>query len=335
MSETAFHRLPWQEGAWDRLWQARRQQRLPHALLFTGPMGVGKSAFALALAQSLICESPGGQGEACGQCRHCHLFRAGTHPDFRRVEPEEDSNSGEIKIEIIRRLAEKSVMTASGRGHKVVIVRPADRMNSAAANSLLKTLEEPTAGTLLMLLTDHPSRLLPTIRSRCQNLVFSPPARDEALQWLQGRVNDGDPGLLLDLAGGAPFKAMAMDRREILLSRLEMLTAFLSLGKNQADPVKLAENWSKHDIKQLLEWLTGWIIDMLRLQVGCESPQLFNRDQRSTLQNTAKRLNSILLHRFLARVYEIGNLTDANLNPQLMLEKLLIEWNACLRQAKR
>lgn len=335
MHEAAFHRLPWQQDAWNRLLQARSQQRLPHALLFAGPMGVGKTSFALALAQSLLCESPLEQGEACGQCRHCHLFQAGTHPDFRRVEPEEESKSGEIKIDIIRRLTERATMTASGGGYKVVVIRPADRMNSAAANSLLKTLEEPTAGTLLMLLTDHPSRLLPTIRSRCQRFVFSPPARDEALQWLQGRVNEGDPGLLLDLAGGAPLKALAMDQREILMTRLEMLTAFLSLAKNKTDPVKLAEVWSKQDSKQLLEWLTGWIIDMLRLQVGQQPPVLFNRDQRSTLQSTAERLNSNLLQRFLAQVYETRNLADANLNPQLMLEKLLIEWNACLRQATR
>ncbi len=335
MDKVAHQRLPWQQGIWNRLQQARQQGRLPHAMLFAGPEGVGKASFAYALAQSLLCDSADEQGEPCGRCRHCHLLQAGTHPDFRLIGPEEGSKSGEIKIDTIRGLTEGAALTAQSGGHKVVIIRPADRMNSAAANSLLKTLEEPTADTILLLLTDHPSRLLPTIRSRCQQFAFAQPAAEVSIPWLEKQGSAADPQTLLSLAGGAPLKALALDNAETLAARREMLHAFVGLGGKRTDPVKLAADWSKYDIRQLMGWLTGWVIDMLRLQASRQPPLLFNRDERQTLQDIAERLNSHLLQRFLGQVYEVGKLTESNLNPQLMLEKLLIEWNACLRQAYR
>lgn len=334
MDELAPQHLPWQQTIWDRLQQARQQQRLPHALLFTGPEGVGKTCFAHAFAQSLLCVSPSGAGEPCGRCRHCQLFLAGNHPDLQLIGPEEGSKSGEIKVDRIRALTEGASLTAKSGGHKVVIIRPAERMNGAAANSLLKTLEEPTANTVLILLTDHPSRLLPTIRSRCQRFVFTPPATEQAIAWLQGRIQAGDPHTLLALASGAPLKALDMDNPEILEQRRAALQAFLGLAQKRTDPVKLADQWTKYDIKRLMEWLTGWIIDMLRLQVSATPPILFNRDEGQTLQRLAERLNSQLLQRFLGQVYAVRNLTDSNLNPQLMLERLLLEWHACLRQAR-
>lgn len=333
MGKLTYQRLPWQLDIWNRLQQARRQKRLPHAMLFAGPEGVGKASFAHAFAQSLLCTDPDEQGEPCGHCRHCHLFQAGNHPDMQLVSPEEGSKSGEIKIDTIRNLTRGATLTAQSGGYKVTIIKPAERMNSAAANSLLKTLEEPTADTVLMLLSDHPSRLLPTIRSRCQQFAFPHPKQAEAIQWLETRLGSADAKTLLYLAGGAPLKALDMDSAEILSKRQAMLRAFIGLRQNRLDPVKLAAEWSKHDNKQLMEWLTGWIIDMLRLQVSREPPLLYNWDERQALQPMAERLNSEMLQRFLAKVYDMQNLADSNLNPQLMLEKLLIEWHACLRQA--
>ncbi len=333
MTELNFQRLPWQQGIWSRLQQARQQQRLPHAMLFVGPEGVGKENFALALAQSLLCKAPDIQGEPCGECRHCHLLLAGNHPDFQRISPEEGAKSNEIKIDMIRRLTRVAALTAQSGGYKVVIVKPAERMNSAAANSLLKTLEEPAADTVLMLLSDHPSRLLPTVRSRCQKFAFPHPGQEEAVAWLESCSSSGDAKNLLHLAGGAPLKALRMDDAETLTKRLELLKTFIDLGQDRLDPVKIAAEWSKQDLTQLMEWLTGWIIDMLRLQVTEQPPSLYNWDQKQALQRFAQQLNSGLLQRFLIQVYEVRDLIQGNLNPQLMLEQLLIDWHACLRQA--
>jgi DNA polymerase-3 subunit delta' len=177
--------------------------------------------------------------------------------------------------------------------------------------------------------------LLPTIRSRCQRFAFVLPARDEAIAWLQERVRSEQPQTLLDLAGGAPLRALAMDDPEVLTQYRQALRAFLDLAQAHADPVKLAEQWTKYDNKRLVEWLLGWVIDILRLKVSADPPMLFNRDEMQTLQHAVEGLNSRMLQRFLSRVYEVRNLIESNLNPQLMWERLLLEWHACLQQAAR
>jgi DNA polymerase-3 subunit delta' len=298
-------------------------------LLFSGPRGVGKERFALAFAQSLLCHHSDDEGRPCGACRHCHLLHSGSHPDFQWVGPDAESKSGEIKIEAIRALAGGAVLTAQSGGHKVVLIQPAHRMNTPAANSLLKTLEEPTRDTLLMLLTDQPARLLPTIRSRCQQVLFETPAPAVSLTWLEGKVSHSDGATLLALASGAPLLALELDDAELLAAREQMLKQFLSLGSSRHDPVALAGAWSGFDPRLLLEWLCSWVIDLLRLQTVTQPPQLFNQDQVQALQGVADKINSEALHRYLGLLYDARGLIDSNLNPQLMLEKLLIEWRAC------
>lgn len=326
----AIHtRLPWQNEQWSRLQQARRQQRLPHALLFSGPRGVGKEQFALALAQSMLCPDRDEEGRPCGVCRHCHLLHAGNHPDMRWVKPEAESKSGEIKIDTIRDLTSGASLTAQSGGHKLVLIQPAHRMNTAAANSLLKTLEEPTRDTLIILITDQPARLLPTIRSRCQQVLFQTPPQAESLDWLKEKVSHSDGATLLALASGAPLLALEMDDEELLAARDRMLKQFLSLGGPREDPIALAGSWQGFDGRLLLEWLSGWVIDLLRLKSSSHPPHLFNQDKAQALQDLADKLNSEALHRYLRLVYEARSLLDGNLNPQLVLEKLLIEWRAC------
>jgi DNA polymerase-3 subunit delta' len=321
--------LPWQNDQWERLQQARRQGRLPHALLFSGPRGVGKEQFALAYAQSMLCPDRDEEGRPCGVCRHCHLLHAGSHPDMHRVGPDTESKSGEIKIDTIRALTSGASLTAQSGGHKLVLVEPAHRMNTAAANSLLKTLEEPTKDTLIILLTDQPARLLPTVRSRCQQLLFQIPPQAESLAWLKDKVSHNDGATLLALASGAPLLALEMDDAELLAARERMLKQFLSLGGQSQDPIALAGAWQGFDRRLLLEWVSGWVIDLLRLKNASQPPHLFNQDQAQALQDLADKLNSETLHRYLRLVYEALSLIDSTLNPQLVLEKLLIEWRAC------
>ncbi len=328
--DRAIHtRLPWQQEQWDRLQQARRQGRLPHALLFSGPRGVGKQRFALAFVQSVLCRDSDTEGRPCGVCRHCHLLHSGSHPDLQWVGPDAESKSGEIKIEAIRALAGGAALTAQSGGHKVVVIEPAHRMNTSAANSLLKTLEEPTRDTLIVLLTDQPARLLPTIRSRCQQVLFRAPSPEDSLAWLEDKVKHADGATLLALASGAPLLALQLDDPELLAARGRMLSQFLALGKPREDPVALAGAWGGFDNRLLLEWLSGWIIDLIRLKSAPKPPHLFNQDQAQALQALADKLNSEVLHRYLGLIYEARGLIDSNLNPQLVLERLLIEWRAC------
>ncbi|MET0071386.1 MAG: DNA polymerase III subunit delta' [Candidatus Thiodiazotropha sp.] len=333
MSEFRYQRLPWQDPQWQLLQQSLVQGRLPHALLLCGPPGLGKEQFVLSFAQSLLCTERAHDGLACGVCRHCQLLKSGNHPDLRWLKPDEQSKSGEITIEAIRSLTASASLTSHGGAYKVVAVQPAHRMNSAAANSLLKTLEEPTPRTVIMLLTDQPGRLLPTIRSRCQRVQFLPPDRAEAIPWLAEKMTHEDPELLLTLANGAPLRALQLDDSELLKARSEMLSGFLQLPGGRRDPVSLARGWGGFDRKLLLEWLAGWVIDMIRLREGVDGGLLFNRDLAQALQKTADKLNSKALHGYLLQVYAARRSVESNLNPQLALENLLISWRDCGTEA--
>jgi DNA polymerase-3 subunit delta' len=324
--------MPWHQQQWLQLHHSLRQGRLSHALLLCGPAGLGKQQFALKFAQALLCSHPSEAGQSCGTCQHCHLIQAGNHPDLQWISPEEGSKSGEIKIESIRELTSSAALTAHSAKYKVIGIQPAHRMTHGAANSLLKTLEEPTPGTVMLLLTDQPARLLPTIRSRCQSVVFQPPQRKQALEWLSDKVDQSDPALLLALANGAPLKALAMDDKTLLENRSEMLNQFLALSEQRLDPVKLAGIWQKFDYKLMIEWLIGWVIDIQRLKVSASVTALCNPDQAQALQKTADKLNSRAIQSYLKRVYAVSALTDSNINLQLTLEKLLIEWQTCSQQ---
>jgi DNA polymerase-3 subunit delta' len=176
---------PWLDTAWQRLLTTRA--RPAQALLLAGPRGVGKGALALAWAQALLCESPAADGGACGQCAACHWFDAGSHPDFRHVTlQEKTSKEGEtrlataIEVEQAREAVDFVQLSTYRAGFRVVVVDPADSLNLAAANALLKVLEEPPLNTVFVLVSDQPRRLLPTIRSRCTRLDLGLPSAELA-----------------------------------------------------------------------------------------------------------------------------------------------------------
>lgn len=323
----AFLLYPWQRAVWAHLVEARRQGRLPHALLISGAPGMGKLQLARNLGQSLLCESPAADGQPCGICRGCHLFLIGHHPDFRLVGPEADSKSGEIKIDFIRDLIEDQGMAAHLAPTKLLVIAPADRMNRHAANSLLKTLEEPAPSTLLALLTHRPTALLPTIRSRCRHLHLAPPAESEALAWLQEQPGlEVDPQVPLRLAGGAPLAALRLARTELLAQRGEALQGFLACAQGKGDLVRTAEAWSKLELPLLFQWLGSWIADLLRLGSGHPAPWLSNPDRRAELQPLAERVSRTQLHRYWQEVTAAADQLHGNLIPQLLLESLLIRW---------
>ena len=225
---------PWNQPLFESL--KARAERFPHALLIHGARGTGKLALAEHTAQFLLCEDPAQR--PCGRCEGCRWFAAGSHPDFRRLEPEalarepaaEPEEGGEapakrgkpslqIRIEQVREL-DGFLNVGSHRGRlRVALVHPAEDMNPNAANALLKGLEEPPAGAVFLLVAHRPSQLLPTIRSRCVALGVPLPPQAAALQWLaeQGAKN---PGRWLAYAGGAPLRALEYAGNAEVLERL-------------------------------------------------------------------------------------------------------------------
>ena len=200
----------WQREAVDRWQRWLAQNRLPHAVMLTGPVGVGKRRLAQALAAQALCQEPV-DGQACGHCRACELLAAGTHPDTVFTRPEQ--GSAQIRVDQIRTLIHALTLTPRLGSRRVALIQPADAMNENAANALLKTLEEPGAAILLLLVTAQPQRLPATVRSRCQILPVALPATETARAWLRDHAPDaaeGDRDLALALAADAPCRALEL-----------------------------------------------------------------------------------------------------------------------------
>ena len=316
--------LPWHKPHWDSLLARHRAGVLPHALLLCGPRGLGKQLFVEKLAQALLCSSPLADGQACQQCRPCALFRTGAHPDYQRVGPEEDSKV--IKIDQIRALCASLSMTSQYSGYQITQIAPADTLNRNAANSLLKTLEEPTPQTLLFLVTDRPANLPATILSRCQRVLFSNPPAAMAHDWLQVQLpSRQDIDVLLALAEGAPLRALALAEGDALQRRRAIYSDLAQVARAAADPVAVAAGWLKADLKETLDWLRTAVMDMIRLKAAGPA-RLVNRDLGKELQRLADGLDLQALYGHLDQLTQAARLADTSVNPQLLLEDLLIPW---------
>ena len=319
---TTFPPYPWLQGLWEQLQTLRKSGQLPHAVMFVGAEGLGKYELAQAFIWSLLCKSPSDAGKPCGHCSGCNLLQAGNHPDYRVIEPEEDGKA--IRIDAIREFVGQEVITSHAGGYKPVLIRPADAMNQAAANSLLKTLEEPVSGTIMILISANPSRLPATIRSRCRVITIPVPPAEIAVAWLESVIPDTDTEALLQSVAGAPLKALQMasqDKQELFLKTFDDFLDVVTLKK---DPVATAGNWMKQDIKEILRWMCGWVIDMLRLQQVAAPPSLINMEQKQGLLQASVATNTKRLYETLSHIYDARGNIDATLNEQMMLERLLL-----------
>jgi len=239
---------PWQQRIYAQAAAAIDGARLGHALLFAGPAQLGKRAVAERLAQRLLCTARGADGEPCGGCRSCHLTANGAHPDLHGIGFELNREGTrlrtELVIEQIRALSEKLALTPQYGGAQVAIVDPADAMNAAACNALLKTLEEPVPGRYLWLVSAHPARLPATIRSRCQRLEFRLPPRQEALDWLLAQGHrERDALEALEAARGHPGLAHAWLQGEGLALRREVARDLDQLARAEAAALATAQRW--------------------------------------------------------------------------------------------
>ncbi len=326
---------PWQSSVWQRL--SADPHRLPHALLLEGPAGIGKRDFSLALAAALLCAKPLTQAGGCGRCPSCHWFRAGTHPDFCLLEPlteeggEEEGGQPtrkkrEITVAQVRALENFVNLSSVGGGARVVVLSPADALNPAAANALLKTLEEPGPATYFLLVTDQAQRLLPTVRSRCQRLSMPRPSQALARDWL-ARSGIPDAELCLALAGGAPLRAQALADGICLAERRRFLEAL-------AEPpslnwLELAERAAKVELVPCLQWLQTWVYDLMAVKLTGRIR--YNQDFASCLQELGTRANVVRMHEFLRQLNQTKRFAQHPLNVQLVLEDLLLGYRSLIR----
>jgi DNA polymerase III subunit delta' len=317
---------PWLESAWQRLRATR--SRPAQALLLAGPRGVGKGALARAWAQALLCEAPLPDGAACGSCPACHWFVTGAHPDFRLITlREKTGKDGEtrmataIEVEQAREAVEYVQFSTYRAGFRVVLVNPADSLNLAAANALLKVLEEPPLKTVFVLVSDQPRRLLPTIRSRCTRLDIGLPATDIAVQWL-GNEQVEDAATLLALSGGAPLDALSWSEGAELDERLSVLEGLAR--PDEMDPVTLGERWKAIRIQTWHTVAYKWLGDLLAVKL--RGSVQFNRDFADVLAKLGAQANLAKLLALAKSHADAGRTLVHPLNRPLQQEAWLIEY---------
>lgn len=318
---------PWQQQDWLRITQER--SRLPNAWLLTGKVGIGKRAFASYLAQWLLCDRSTSATVPCHQCESCHWFLSSTHPDLRRLAPmiEEDDKEGKrvrklpiITIEAVREVMEFVSLTSHRGGLRVILVESADALNMAAANALLKSLEEPPSGTVFVLVTAMAQRLLPTLRSRCRPFVLTAPDTQQALAWLKQRGIE-NPEAELAHHHGAPLFDYDPAQARLRHSFLKNL-AHLSLGGY----VVLSDELDKHRLSLAMpvKWLQQWLLDLAGLRLT--GVLHYYPDYRTTLEPLSQRANMQQLMRCQDYLVALMPFTQHTLNVRLQLEAMLIEY---------
>lgn len=337
--------FPWQHSSWQQLQLLR--VRMPHALLFHGAAGTGKSQFIETFAQGLLCENVQQDGHACGACISCGWFSQGNHPDYRRVRPEAledeppdgeegvDADTGkkakstkapskDIKIEQIRALADFMNISTHRQGLRVVVLYPAEALNTPASNALLKTLEEPPPNTVFLLASNSLDRLLPTILSRCRKFALPMPNQTDATSWLHGQgLADADSWLREQ--GGAPLAALAQSETG---NRDEMDTLLQMLAHPSIDgALKTADKLSKTPLSALVSWQQRWLYDVFSYKMS-GSIRYFPRYHKE-LAALAGKVHTANLMRAIKSANERRATSDHPLSPKLFVEDMLLDYTAC------
>ena len=266
---------PWLDTFRTQFAQRIEQDRMSHALLLAGPAGLGKRALLEWLVARLLCQSPAGE-MACGGCHGCRLHEAGTHPDLVRVTRgvnREGRLRNEIVVDQVRILREQVTLSSQFGGWRITILDPADRLNAAAANALLKTLEEPGENTLLALVADQPWRLPATVRSRCQTVNFAPPDPQQALAWLQGQ-GVADCAVALAAAQGNPGRALSLVGAGALARREQVRRDLIALLSRKADVLATASQWKQDEPQERLIFAAEWLAEQTRAEARGETGPL-------------------------------------------------------------
>lgn len=325
---------PWQKTQWQQIHQLLKTGRLPHAMLLQGNQGLGKAHFAETLAHSVLCKQPDTEHQACGRCQACQLLAAGTHPDFYSLKPTASATSKSknpvvnIRIDDVRSLCDSLNQTSQMSGYRVAILEYADKLTISAANSLLKTLEEPGQNVLMLLVTARPNRLPVTIRSRCQTLRFNEPDTDQSLNWMtQNQTEKFAPVQLqqaLKYAHGSPLAALQyLQEAEHHRLLAEAMTAAVS-GKNSLEYATKLAGFAK---MQTLEGMLIWASDLMKVIACGTEADIVNQQYRVKLQALASRANEQRLFRFHEQLNFNLLHSAIAVNEQLLWENLLLSWD--------
>lgn len=322
---------PWQSQVWQHLNQDSK--RLPHALLLHGRVGIGKYDFARYFSQALLCSNTSHQGHACGECSSCNWFNDNSHPDFRLLSPEQEAESEDeiattkktkkktqISVAQIRELSGFLSMTSHrSNGLRIVLIHPAEALNQASANALLKMLEEPAEGVIFILVSHQLQRLLPTIISRCQKISMPIPDETQALAWLseQGVQNAKQQLAYLE---GSPIKVF---NEQLQFTLLTEIWRILALGR-KLEPNIAAPAFIASSVETGIIAVQKWIYDLVAMKLGNQIR--YHVQHTSALQALAEKVNLSRLFDLQRKTDELRKLALHPLNHELQMESLLLEY---------
>lgn len=306
---------PWQEPLFRRAIDSFEAQQLGHAQLIVGPPSLGKLALARALGARMLCTQASSHELACGECRSCQLLAAGTHPDWHEITFEERDDGKlrtEITIDQLRHLGQTLQLSSQLGGPIVGIIHPADMMNFAASNTLLKTLEEPMPNRFLFLVTDQLGRLSATVKSRCQRIELRVPALASSQAWLESQGVKPDLALeALTAARGNPGLAMAwVGAGDVLPLRASTLEQLAGVASGKLTLREVTDSWSEHP---QLAMILSFAADHA-LKVAATKPEA-----------------TAALAEWFDKVNQVRAWLPTQLRRDLMVHEVLLQWRAAAR----
>ena len=317
---TELQALPWHQETWALLARQIERDRLPNGLLLVGPAGVGKWQLAQRLVASLLCQQLGEGATPCGRCQGCTLRKAGHHPDLVLAQAEEGKAA--LGVDVVREFNRKMFLTSSHGSGRIGLMPAADSMNTASANALLKTLEEPPAGATLILVANSLANLPATIRSRCQLVPVSIGVPELARQWLREaypKLNDA----ALDWYAARPM--LAGDAEDEQDARQRWKTALQAVWAGQADPLACAAAVDEADTEAWAAYSHHLLCELMRGQGDAAwQPALvgLNAAGRAAMQRLADSVQAAL------------HLKRSQASKRLMLEMQCMEWSRAGRVIK-
>lgn len=319
--------LSWQAKAWEQVTHQFAEGRLPHGLLASGMAGIGKRTFVWRLVAWLLCQNKPHEG-ACGACDSCHWLSAGTHPDLM-VLPHESLPTAEtakttknptIKIDDIRTLQEYSHL--KGQGVRLIVLDHADTLTLGASNALLKTLEEPRAGVHLLLVSDNPSKLLPTIKSRVQTLPLTQIPHEVALAFVTQKLGNNEQlaKLTLDLADGAVLRAVDLPNEIWFDKRTLWLKTWLTLRTGQRLPIGASDYWQGvMGFDEFVVLTRLMLIEVVRVGLGLDGR---HSDIDVVGLMDTQTLNLTAIEGFLATLDEMAMAVGQNVQDKMAYDEL-------------
>jgi len=318
---------PWHQDIWQKFIQARSRNHLPHAILLSGEDGIAKLPLAIRMAKSLLCMNTVSTAtDACNQCQSCKTYESGANPDFIQISLLEDKQ--QIGVDQIRALSEFLYYSRSYNTNRVVILNPVERMNLNAANSLLKSLEEPSAHTVIILVTAKISQLLPTIKSRCQIFNVATPSKDESIHWLQQHRNQQeqsmtiDAEVLLEMTGNKPLKAINVSQEDVD-NRNQFSQDLTAVTNQQITITEMAKKWEKHDFETLLNWQISLIQKTIKTSLNCGTSEDASSNSNNTMTQHLSAEEQWHLYQSLIKQKQY---IHTSVNSLMFVENMIMLW---------